>query len=62
MVPAGYLLKRVPPPPEWLGVPHLVEGCSVAACVSEDVVDVQDVWRQNSFGVASDPATLWRLA
>lgn len=62
MIPAGYLLKRVVAPPEYLSGPTITDVCSVSDCVNDDVVDVQKVWQHNGFGVANDPATLWRLA
>jgi hypothetical protein len=62
MVPAGYLLKRVSRPPGWLPTAGLVDICSVADCVNENVVDLQKVWRHNVYGVANDPRELWSLA
>jgi hypothetical protein len=63
MVPAGYLLKRVSTPPGWLktGTSHVTDVCSVADCVNDNVVDVQDAWQHNAFGLANDPRTLWDL-
>jgi len=61
MIPAGYLLKRVRPPPGWLGAPQVSDVCSVASCVNDNVVDPQAVWQHNKFGVASNPRTLWEL-
>lgn len=62
MTPAGYLLKRVKPPPGWLGTPNIVDVCSLSDCVNENVVDPQATWRHNDFGLANDPKTLWELA
>ena len=62
MIPAGYLLKRVSPAVDWLKVPRVTSICSVADCVSENVVDVQRAWLHNGHGVASDPETLRQLA
>ncbi|WP_068879363.1 hypothetical protein [Phenylobacterium sp. CCH12-B4] len=62
MIPAGYLLKRVVAPPEYLADAQLTEVCSVADCVNDDVVDVQEAWEHNGFGVANDAAQLWRMA
>lgn len=62
MIPAGYLLKRVVAPPEYLAGAAINDVCSVSHCVNDDVVDVQKVWRHNGFGVANDPETLWSLA
>jgi hypothetical protein len=63
MVPAGYLLKRVSPPPGWLkdGLTHVRAVCSVADCVNDNLVDVQTVWQHNGFGVANDPSILQNL-
>jgi hypothetical protein len=62
MIPAGYLLKRVVAPPEYLAGAAITDVCSVSHCLNDDVVDVQKVWQHNGFGVANDPATLWSLA
>jgi hypothetical protein len=62
MIPAGYLLKRVSPPPGWLGTPNIVAVCSLSDCVNDNVVDPQAAWRHNDFGLANDPETLWELA
>lgn len=62
MVPAGYLLKRVATPPGWLPTAGLIDVCSVADCVNENVVDLQKIWRHNGYGVANDPRELWTLA
>ena len=63
MLPAGYLLKRVVPPPGWLvaAPTHIKNVCSVSDCVNDNVVDVQEAWQHNSFGVANSPAVLWAL-
>jgi hypothetical protein len=64
MLAAGYLLKRVVPPPGWLdsGPTHIKDVSSVADCVNDNVVDVQEAWRHNSFGLANTPDTLRALA
>jgi len=62
MIPAGYLLKHVAPRPDWLKTPHVNFIYSTSSCCSGDVVDLQSEWLFNSFGVANDPALLWRLA
>ncbi len=62
MIPAGYLLKRMDGPPGWLQAPGVVTVCNVAACESDDVVDVQKVWRHNGLGVANSIAVLRELA
>ena len=64
MLAAGYLIKRVVPPPGWLevGPTHIVDVCSVADCVNDNVVDVQEAWEHNSFGLANTPDTLTALA
>lgn len=63
MHPAGYLLKRVVPPPGWLaaGANHIKDICSVSDCVNDNVVDVQEAWQHNSFGVANSPEALRSL-
>ncbi len=62
MVPAGYLLKRIQKPPEWLKAPHVAEVCNVSGCFTDDAVDILTPWLHNAFGVANDPELLWRLA
>jgi hypothetical protein len=64
MVPAGYLWKRVIPPPAWLAsAPTRVKDvCSVSVCVNDNVVDPVDSWQHNSFGFANSPHILASLA
>lgn len=64
MIAAGYLLKRVVPPPEWLveTPTHIRDVCSVSNCVNDDIVDVQDRWLHNGFGLGNDGAALRALA
>jgi hypothetical protein len=64
MLPAGYLWKRVGPPPGWLNakLKHVRDVCSVAGCVNDNVVDVEASWQHNSFGVANNPRILATLA
>ena len=64
MLAAGYLLKRVAPPPGWLdgGPSHIKKVSSVADCVNDNVVDIQGAWQHNSFGLANTPDTLGALA
>jgi hypothetical protein len=64
MLAAGYLLKHVVPPPDWLnsGPSHIKDVSSVADCVNDNVVDVQGAWQHNSFGLANTPDTLRALA
>jgi hypothetical protein len=62
MIPAGYLLKRVKPPPGWLADPRIFDVCSVAGCVNDTVADPQDHWKHNALGLADNPSVLWSLA
>ena len=64
MLAAGYLLKRIAPPPDWLGAGEnrIEDICSVSACVNADVVDVQNAWQHNGFGLANRPDILTSLA
>ena len=64
MLAAGYLLKRIAPPPGWLdgGQNHIQNVCSVADCVNDNVVDAQEAWQHNSFGVSNTPETLTAMA
>ena len=63
MLPAGYLLKRIVPPPSWLadGPSYVADVCSVADCVNDNVVDIQEAWKHNSFGLANTPEALFEL-
>lgn len=63
MIPAGYLLKRVAQTPDWLKPcpAHIVDVYSVADCVSSNIVDAQEAWRHNGFGLANSPADLKHL-
>lgn len=64
MIPAGYLLKNIVPPPGWLDTAlcHIKDVCSVSDCVNDDVVNVQGAWLHNGFGLANSPGVLTRLA
>ena len=64
MIPAGYLLKKIAPPPGWLtpGLAAIVDVCSVSDCVNDNVVDLQSRWLHNEFGLADTPEVLWGLA
>ena len=64
MIPAGYLLKRVVPPPTWLvnTVNPIEDVCSVSNCINENVVDLQKIWLHNSFGLANSSDILTSLA
>src|SRR5690349_16520827 len=64
MIAAGYLLKRTAPPLGWLdsGPGHIKDVSSVADCVNDNVVDVQEAWQHNSFGLANTPNILRTLA
>ena len=63
MVPAGYFLKCIVPPPAWLDTKlnHIEDVCSVSECVNRNVVDLQQSWQHNSFEMANDPETLKSL-
>jgi hypothetical protein len=63
MIPAGYLLKHVVPPPSWLvsSPSHIKEVCSVSSCVNDTVVDPRESWQHNSFGLANSPDLLRAL-
>lgn len=62
MVPAGYLLKRIGRPPDWLKGAQILDIYSVSDCVNDDLVDLKAIWAHNTFGVANAPEVLWRLA
>ncbi|QAY75600.1 hypothetical protein [Sphingosinicella sp. BN140058] len=64
MIAAGYLLKHVVPPPEWLvsSPTHIKEVCSLAHCVSGTVAHPADSWQHNGFGLANSPDLLRDLA
>ena len=64
MLPAGYLLKRIGPPSGWLqsGLSHVNDVCSVADCVNDNVVDIQQAWKHNTFGLANTPEILRAMA
>lgn len=59
MIPAGYLLKRIAPPPGYVASGSIADVCSASDCVNEDVIDLQNIWAHNGFGVANAPADLW---
>lgn len=57
-------MKRTALPPGWLqpNTSHVSEVCSVSSCVNDNVVDPQDSWQHNGFGVANNPQILIELA
>ena len=63
MIPAGYLLKRVAQTPDWLKPcrAHIIDVYSVADCVSLNIVDVEEAWKHNGFGLANSPMDLKNL-
>ena len=61
MIPAGYMLKRVVPAPDWVGTP----GCeiySVSGCISEHFADYIPHWRHNGYWLFDSPRVLRALA
>jgi hypothetical protein len=64
MRPAGYLVKRVVPPPSWLvsSRTHVREVCSLSTCVNDTVIDPRESWQHNGFGLANSPDLLRDLA
>lgn len=62
MIPAGYLLKRIVPPPDYLAGIPVRRVCSAAHCVGDDLVDLYEAWSQNIFSLANSPEQLFRLA
>lgn len=62
MNPAGYLLKKLEPPPTYLSAVSVKRVCSAGPCACEDVVDLYEGWSQNDFGLADSPEQLRALA
>lgn len=62
MIPAGYMLKRVLPTPDWLHAPHVAEVCSVSGCFSEPFADYTSFERHNGFWLFDRPDVIERLA
>ncbi|MBX7528175.1 hypothetical protein [Qipengyuania vesicularis] len=64
MIPAGYLLKRTTPPPDWLKTKdtNVDEVCSVSACVNDDIVDLLHSWQFNRLGLANTKDLILQIA
>lgn len=56
MIPLGYKLKRLGPPPEGFGVPGLRAIHAVASCIAPDAVDLDPLWRHNGWWFFDSPA------
>lgn len=58
MKPIGYIAKRIAKRPDWLNVPHVLEICSVANCISEDFADYINFWRHNGYWLFDRPEVI----
>lgn len=62
MIPAGYMLKHAPPPPDWLKAPQVERVCSVSSCVAKDFADHIDTWRHNAFWLFDTAQEVYEIA
>ncbi|RYF94102.1 MAG: dienelactone hydrolase family protein [Caulobacteraceae bacterium] len=63
MIPAGYMFRRLgPPPPPFLSGLLIRRVCSATCVGGEDLVDLYASWSHNSFCLANSPEQLMALA
>jgi len=55
MRPAGYMLKRIVPAPEWVGAAPGTQICSLSECVNENFTDYIQHWRHNGYWLFDAP-------
>ena len=62
MVPAGYMAKRVVPPPDWLGVARVSSIHSVSGCIAENFADYINFWKHNGYWLFDSPEIIIDIA
>lgn len=62
MLQAGYMAKRISPPPGWLKPPHIRDVCSVGDCVNDDFADFVDFSEHNNYRLFDSPRSIQDLA
>jgi hypothetical protein len=63
LLPAGYLFKKVGPPPAGFNAsPHIADICSVSSCVVEPFADYLEHWRHNALFFFDNPSAMRDLA
>lgn len=62
MIPMGYMLKRVAPSPDWLGVASVECIHAVSSCISEDFMDYINLWKHNGWWLFDNPSILKTIA
>jgi hypothetical protein len=62
MIPAGYMLKRVVPKPEFIKAEQVFDIYSVSSCMSSDFADYIPAWMHNGFWFFDSPAIIEKTA
>jgi len=62
MIPLGYMLKKVVPPPKWMNAPNVDLVYSVSGCVSENFASYIPFWKHNGWWFFDDPSILQKVA
>lgn len=62
MVPAGYMAKRVPERPEWLGADRVSSVYSVSGCIAENFTDYINLWKHNGYWLFDSPEIIIDIA
>ncbi|HSZ11807.1 MAG TPA: hypothetical protein VK759_06515 [Rhizomicrobium sp.] len=62
MIPIGYMLKKIMPPPDWLKAPQVEWVYSVSNCVSKDFLNYIPFWKHNGWWMFDNPTIVQNLA
>lgn len=62
MKPAGYMLKKVVPRPDWIAADSVVDIFSVSNCVSDDFADYIKFWKHNGYWLFNSGEVLGEVA
>ena len=62
MIPAGYMLKRVTPRPDWIKAANVVDIWSVSGCVAKEFAPYIDFWKHNGYWFFDTPEIPLALA
>src|SRR5262245_3606676 len=62
MIPAGFMLKKICPKPDWIGASGVKDIYSVSGCVSEYFADYIGHWRHNGYWLFNSPDDMYEIA
>jgi hypothetical protein len=61
MIPAGYMLKKYAPRPDWLKAPAVADIYSVSGCIAAPFADYINFWKHNGYWFFDAPEILRAL-